>query len=103
MHRASFLIDRRGMHVLYYSLFFPYSMYCAEIWGNSYSTSSTCVLLQEIAIMCGAIRMDYTNTLFLTSTLLNYRYREIEDCHYRLMYNKSSAYMNRIIQPDVIV
>ena len=31
MHRASFLIDRRGMHILYYSLFLPYIMYCAEV------------------------------------------------------------------------
>ena len=35
MYRASFLIDRGGMHVLYYSLFLPYIMYCAEIWGHS--------------------------------------------------------------------
>ena len=35
MYRASFLIDRRGMHVLYYSLFLPYIMNCAEICGNS--------------------------------------------------------------------
>ena len=25
MYRASFLIDKRGMHVLYYSLFLPYT------------------------------------------------------------------------------
>ena len=43
MYRASFLIDKRGMHVLYFSLFLPYIMYCAEIWGNSYSTSSKCL------------------------------------------------------------
>ena len=72
MYRASFLIDRRDMHVLYYSLFFPHNIYCAELWGNSYSTSSKCLLLQEIAILCGAIRMDYTNMLFVTSTFLNY-------------------------------
>ena len=31
LYRASFLIDRRGMHILYYSLFLPYIMYCAEV------------------------------------------------------------------------
>ena len=33
MYKTSFLIDRRGMRILYYSLFSPYIMYCAEIWG----------------------------------------------------------------------
>ena len=31
MHRASCLIDRRGTHILYYSLFLPNIMYCAEV------------------------------------------------------------------------
>ena len=38
MYRASFLIDRRGMHIMYYS-FLPYNMYCAEVWGNTYATN----------------------------------------------------------------
>ena len=37
---AIFLIDRRGMHILYYSLFLPYIMYCAEVWGNKCSMFS---------------------------------------------------------------
>ena len=67
MYRASFLIDRRGMHVLYYSLFLPYMIYCAEIWGNSHSTSNTCIFkLQKrvISLIDGATRMDHTNMLF---------------------------------------
>ena len=34
MYRANFLIDRRGMHILYYSLFLLYIMYCGEVWGQ---------------------------------------------------------------------
>ena len=34
MYRASFLIYRRGMHVLYFSFtFLAIYKYCAEIWG----------------------------------------------------------------------
>ena len=72
MYRASFLIDRRGMHVLYYSLFLPY-MYCAEIWANSYSTSSKCLFMLQkrvIRLICGATRMDHTNMLFYYQHIL---------------------------------
>ena len=31
MYRASSLINKHGMHILYYSLFMPYIMYCAEV------------------------------------------------------------------------
>ena len=52
MYRASFLIDRRGMHVLYYSLFLPYFiMYCAKMWGNSYSTSSKCLFMLQKRVL----------------------------------------------------
>ena len=47
MYRISFLTDMRGMHVLCYSFFLPYIMYCAEIWGNSYSTSSKCLFMLQ--------------------------------------------------------
>ena len=73
MYRASFLIDRRGMHVLYYSLFLPYIMYCAEIWGNSYSTSSKGLFILQkrvIRLICGATRMEHTNMLFYDQRIL---------------------------------
>ena len=73
MYRASFVIDRRGMHVLYYSLFLPYIMYCAEIWGNSYSTSSKCLFILQkrvIRLICGATRMEHTNMLFYDQRIL---------------------------------
>jgi len=37
MYRASSLINKHG--ILYYSLFKPYIMYCAEVWGNTYATN----------------------------------------------------------------
>jgi len=67
MYRASSLINKHGMHFLYYYLFMPYSMYCAEVWGNTYATNIHClVLLQKrvIWLICGANRLDHTNLLF---------------------------------------
>ena len=45
MHRASSLINKHGMHILYYSLFMPYIMYCAKVWGNTYTTNIHCLVL----------------------------------------------------------
>ena len=67
MYGASSLINKHGMHMLYYSLFMPYIMYCAEVWGNTYATNIHClVLLQKrvIRLICGAKRLDHTNVLF---------------------------------------
>ena len=48
MHRVNFAIDKRGMLILYNSLFLPHSMYCIEIWGNTYATNANyLVLLQK--------------------------------------------------------
>ena len=38
MYRASSLINKHGLHILYYSLFMPYIMYCGEVWDNTYAT-----------------------------------------------------------------
>ena len=67
MYRASSLINKHGMHIFYYSLFMPYIIYCAEVWGNTYATNTRClVLLQKrvIRLICGAKRLDHTNLLF---------------------------------------
>ena len=51
MYKTSFLIDRSGMCILYYSLFSPYIMYCAEIWGNAYTANLKCCLVTEKGCM----------------------------------------------------
>ena len=65
MYKASSLINIHGMHILFYSLFMPYIMYCAEVWGNTYATNIHClVVLQKrvISLICGAKRPDHTNS-----------------------------------------
>ena len=62
-----------GMHILYYSLFIPFIMYCAKVWGNTYATNIHClVLLQKMVIrlMCGAKRLDNTNLVFHNVNIL---------------------------------
>ena len=73
MYRASFLINKCGMHILYFSLFMPDIMYCAEVWGNTYVTNIQCfVLLQKrvIRLLCGAKRLDHANILFYNLRIL---------------------------------
>ena len=47
MYRASFVIDKCGMLILYHSLFLPYIMYCIEVWGNTYATNLKCLVLLQ--------------------------------------------------------
>ena len=47
MYRASSLINKHGMHILYYSFFMPYIMYCGEVWGNTCATNIHCLVLLE--------------------------------------------------------
>ena len=61
MYRASSLINKHGMHILNYSLFMPYIMNCAEVWGNTYATNIHCLVLLQKRV---AKRLDHTNLLF---------------------------------------
>ena len=47
MYRASFVIYKCGMLILYHSLFLPYIMYCIEVWGNTYGTNLNCLVLLQ--------------------------------------------------------
>ena len=61
------------MRILNYSLFSPYSMYCAEIWGNTYAANLKClVLLQKrvVRLICGAQRLDHISSLFYDIRIL---------------------------------
>ena len=45
MYRASFLIDRRGVHVLYYSLFLPYILCIVLKYGVTHTQQAVNVYL----------------------------------------------------------
>ena len=57
MYRASSLVNKHGVHILYYSLVMPYIMYCAEVWSNTYARNIHCLgflLKMVIRLICGA-------------------------------------------------
>ena len=75
MYKTSFLIDRRGMRILCYSLFLSYIMCCAEIWGNTYAANLKCVVsLQKkvVRLICGAQGLDHTSSLFNDLCILQF-------------------------------
>ena len=47
MYKGSSLLNKHGMHILYYSLFMLYILNCAEVWGNTYATNIHCLVLLE--------------------------------------------------------
>ena len=76
MCRASFLINKHSMHILYYSLFMPYIRYCAEVWGNTYATNIHClVLLQKrvIRLLCGAKRLELPYFVKLKTAIIMFK------------------------------
>ena len=62
MYRASFVIDKCGMLILYHSLFLPNIMYCIKVWGNTHATNLNCLVL--LKKNCRAKRLDHTSSLF---------------------------------------
>ena len=55
------------MYILCFSLFLLYLTYWVEIWGNTYPTNINGIFLLQkrvIRIMCGAKRLDHTNSRF---------------------------------------
>ena len=87
MYRTNFLIDRRGMHILYYSLFLPCVMYCAEVWDNTYETNVQCLVIlhkRVIRLLCGAKRLDHTTMLFYNLHILKVSISGIKNCNYHV-------------------
>ena len=75
IYRASCLIDRSGMYVLYCSLILPHLSYCCEMWGNTYTTNIRGItILQKrvIRLVCGVKRLEHTSTLFQQLDVLKF-------------------------------
>ena len=62
---------------LYYSLFYPYLIYCNLVWGGACPTNlQPVVLLQKkiIRVICGQSYLAHTNNLFLRTKILKLNY-----------------------------
>ena len=60
---------------LYYSLFYPYLIYCNLIWGGAAKTNlNPIILLQKkiLRIICGADFLSHTNDLFFQTKILKF-------------------------------
>ena len=79
MYRASSLINKHGMHIVYYYLCMSFIMYCPEVIVHCF------VLLQKrvIRLLCGAERLDHTNLLFHNVHILKItRFSQAKNCYY---------------------
>ena len=75
LYKCSQLVDIQSMHILYCSMFLPYINYCSKIWGNTYPTNiSGIVILQKRAmrLLYGANHIDHTTPLFYRSPALKF-------------------------------
>ena len=66
-------VPRNNLISLYYSLFYPYILYCILIWGGSYNTHLKPIeLLQKkiVRIIIGAHFLAHTNPLFIDLKIL---------------------------------
>ena len=41
------MIEKSGMRVLHNSLFLPFTVFCIEIWGNTYAANVNCLMLLQ--------------------------------------------------------
>uniref|UniRef100_A0A8C6M9A3 Reverse transcriptase domain-containing protein n=1 Tax=Nothobranchius furzeri TaxID=105023 RepID=A0A8C6M9A3_NOTFU len=75
LNKVKHFLDRNILHMLYCALVQPYLNYCAEVWGNTYKTTlSPIIILQKkaIRIINKAGYRDHTNNLFLKSRVLKF-------------------------------
>ena len=60
---------------LYYTLFYPYLIYCNIIWGGTYKSNlNAIVLLQKkvLRLICGQSYLAHTNNLFFETKILKF-------------------------------
>ena len=75
LNRAKHVFNYRAMLTLYNSIVLPYLSYCCELWGNTYKTRLTdLVVLQKraVRIIHGAQYRAHTNILFCKSKTLKF-------------------------------
>lgn len=75
MYRASRQINSNALKMLYHSLFYPYLIYCSEIWGNTYkSLLAQVIILQKrvIRLLSSVTRNEHTNALFFNLKILKF-------------------------------
>ena len=73
MHRISFFCPKLVLLKIYYSLIYPYLIYCNVVWGGACITHVNRVLVLQkraVRIVHGVAYLVHTNDLFINSDLL---------------------------------
>ena len=75
LYKTRELLNKKCLHLLYFSLVVPYMSYCVEVWGNVYKTNIDPIIkLQKkaIRIINKASYLESTNPLFIKSSTLKF-------------------------------
>ena len=67
IYKASFYLPTSSLPTLYYSLVYPYLVYCASVWGSTYSSNLKRILLLQkkvVGIISGSAFDAHTEPIF---------------------------------------
>ena len=67
IYKASFCLPTSSLCTLYYSLVYPYLIYCISVWGSTYSSNLNRIFLLQkkvIRIMSRSSYLAHTDPLF---------------------------------------
>ena len=73
--KSSLCLPKTSSHCLYYSLVYPYLIYCISVWGSRYQSNiSGVIILQKkiIRIICKVSFDSHTNVLFKELEILKF-------------------------------
>ena len=73
IRKASNDLNRNALNILYWTIFYPYLNYCAEVWGNTYKSTISVLFLKQkkvIRLICNAKYLDHTTALFQNMNIL---------------------------------
>ena len=76
IYKSSFCLQTSSLRILYYSLVYPYLMYCVSVWGSTYKSNlSRIIILQKKAIrILSKVSFDsHTDPLFKEHGILTFQ------------------------------
>jgi hypothetical protein len=76
MYHARPFVSDSTMTTIYNALFLPHLSYCAEIWGNTYNSSLSKIIITQkkaVRLICRSDKFTRSNPLFGKLNLLKFR------------------------------
>ena len=75
IYKSSFCLPKTSLHCLYYSLVYPYLIYCVSVWGSTYQSnlSRVFILQKKIIRIISKVSFDsHTDVLFKEHGILKF-------------------------------